>query len=364
MSRAVVHMKKIKSHGLKGIQFHHQRERESKTNPDIKKDKTHLNYDLHNKTKIDFNKTVKEKIKNQVVTNRKIRKDAVVNCDFIISSDKKFFENLSEDQQRNFFKKSYEFFKERYGKEKITYASVHLDEHTPHMHLGLVPITQDNKLSCKRLFNPIGLKRLQDDYPKYIQSHGYNLERGISSEGKVKHLETQEYKAKKLSESIKTLEDKRKGLKNDLKSLKIEFKELEEVKVDLDKYEKLEGKSGFLNKNKITIDKKDFDSLKKIAKRQSIFENKIDRLEYENNNMETDLSRLKSQSLKNFHKGWKKEEDLRNAKSEIKDLSSTLNFVVDFLKKIGEVDNAKDYVIKNKKLEKEKSMEKEHEITR
>lgn len=44
MSFAVVRMQKMKSHDLKGIQFHNQRERESKTNPDI--DKTRSPFDL------------------------------------------------------------------------------------------------------------------------------------------------------------------------------------------------------------------------------------------------------------------------------------------------------------------------------
>ena len=48
MSYLICHMQKIKMPGLKGIQFHNQRERESKTNPDIEKEKSHLNYDLYN----------------------------------------------------------------------------------------------------------------------------------------------------------------------------------------------------------------------------------------------------------------------------------------------------------------------------
>ncbi|WP_201024470.1 plasmid recombination protein, partial [Sporosarcina koreensis] len=40
MSYAVCRMQKMKYHDLKGIQFHNQRERESKTNPDIDKDKS------------------------------------------------------------------------------------------------------------------------------------------------------------------------------------------------------------------------------------------------------------------------------------------------------------------------------------
>ena len=53
MSFAVVRMQKMKSHDLKGIQFHNQRERESKTNEDIDPDRTHENYDLVNDEPID-----------------------------------------------------------------------------------------------------------------------------------------------------------------------------------------------------------------------------------------------------------------------------------------------------------------------
>ena len=48
MSYAVVRMQKMKSHDLKGVQFHNQRERESKTNDDIDKERSHENYDLKN----------------------------------------------------------------------------------------------------------------------------------------------------------------------------------------------------------------------------------------------------------------------------------------------------------------------------
>jgi hypothetical protein len=53
MSYAVVRMAKMKSHDLKGIQFHNQRERESKTNPDIDQEQTKENYDLVNERPID-----------------------------------------------------------------------------------------------------------------------------------------------------------------------------------------------------------------------------------------------------------------------------------------------------------------------
>ncbi|MGX1988551.1 plasmid recombination protein, partial [Bacillus subtilis] len=52
MSYAVVRMQKMKAHDLKGIQVHNQRERESRTNSDIDKERSHENYDLVHDGKI------------------------------------------------------------------------------------------------------------------------------------------------------------------------------------------------------------------------------------------------------------------------------------------------------------------------
>lgn len=210
MSYAVVHMQKFKSHDLKGIQFHNQRERESKSNPDIDKSKSYLNYDLHNQESINYNKKVQEIIENKVITNRKIRKDAVRMCNFIITSDKSFFESLSPEEQDQFFKRSYDFFKKRYGEDKVVSAMVHLDEVTPHMHLALVPVIE-NKLSAKRLFDRKELLAIQKEYPEFIQGEGFNLQRGQEGSDK-KHLTTQEFKQKKIEELDQNIEKNKKIL--------------------------------------------------------------------------------------------------------------------------------------------------------
>lgn len=221
MSYAVVHMKKVKGHGLKGVQFHHQRERESETNPDINKERTDLNYDLVNDSNIDFNKRVNEVIKNNVVTDRAIRKDAVRLCDFVITSDKEFFKRMNPRKQKYFFKKSVEFFEEKYGSQNVVYGKVHLDEHTPHIHIGLVPINKDGKLTAKTLFNKQGLRELQDQFPEYMKKHGYILERGEPKEHK-KHIETVQYKKEKLinmSQSLSKTEEHIKHIINQLEGV-------------------------------------------------------------------------------------------------------------------------------------------------
>lgn len=218
LSYAVVHMKKLSAPNVKGVQFHHQRERESNTNPDIDYSKSELNYDLVNCKNINFNTEVNKVIKENVITNKAIRKDAVVLTDFVITSDKEFFKGLNDEEQKRFFEKSCEFFKSKYGENKVIYARVHLDETTPHMHLGLVPITEDGKLSAKTLFNRQGLSSIQDDYPKYMQEHGFDLQRGEPKDN-AKRLETQEYKRQQAKELSKELDKSINTLKSDLKHI-------------------------------------------------------------------------------------------------------------------------------------------------
>lgn len=276
-------MQKFKNAGVKGIQFHNQREREIKTNMDIDKSKTHLNYDLINDDQVDYNFKIKELIKSKVETKRAIRKDAVVMCNFIISSDKAFFDELSDLEQKRFFYTAYDFFKKRYG-ENVIAAPVHLDEKTPHMHLSLVPITEDKKLAAKRLFDRKELRLLQDELPKYLQTNGFDLKRGIDAEGKNKHIETQRFKAMQLEKDIVALDNKKNALKSDLKALNDELNDIDGVKHDLAKIENIRIESdGF---GKVLLNKSDFDLLKAIAKAKRVMDIEIKKFKHDYDIME------------------------------------------------------------------------------
>src|SRR5699024_7323542 len=137
MSYAVCRMQKVKSAGLKGMQFNNQRERESRTNEDIDRERTHENYDMqkdeniNNKENKNYKKHIKEKIESQKTSTRKTRKDAVLVNELLVTSDRDFFERLDPGEQKRFFEESYKLFSERYGKQNIAYATVHNDEQTP-----------------------------------------------------------------------------------------------------------------------------------------------------------------------------------------------------------------------------------------
>ncbi|WP_326848366.1 plasmid recombination protein [Bacillus velezensis] len=95
MSYAVCRMQKVKSAGLKGMQFHNQRERKSRTNDDIDHERTRENYDLKNDKNIDYNERVKEIIESQKTGTRKTRKDAVLVNELLVTSDRDFLSNFS-----------------------------------------------------------------------------------------------------------------------------------------------------------------------------------------------------------------------------------------------------------------------------
>ncbi|WP_249652553.1 plasmid recombination protein, partial [Lysinibacillus sp. D4A1_S13] len=60
---------------------------------------------------------------------------------------------------------SLDFIQKRYGKHNTLYAMVPMDEATPHMHIGVMPITEDNRLSAKDMFTRKELIYLQQDFP-------------------------------------------------------------------------------------------------------------------------------------------------------------------------------------------------------
>ncbi|WP_430786996.1 MobV family relaxase [Virgibacillus flavescens] len=164
MSYSILRVAKVKnSTASKGIQKHNQRENEKYGNKDIDHDRTHLNYDLINDENIEYKNRMEEVIAEGYNGQRKVRSDAIKHVDGIITSDKAFFDSLPADVQNQYFKDSLEFVKKEYGEKNLLYATVHLDEKTPHMHFGFVPLTEDGRLSAKDVVgNKKALSLLQD----------------------------------------------------------------------------------------------------------------------------------------------------------------------------------------------------------
>ena len=193
---AVVHMMKIKSGAVGGIQSHNNREHEPKTNPDVDMSRSEDNYDLISCD--NYKRSIKEKLSNLVESSRTVRKDAVVVCNFIVTSDNETMNALGADRQREFFQDSVKWFSDRYGADRVLNATVHMDETTPHLHIGVMPITQDGRLSAKAIFTKTEMKAIQTEFARDV-GEKYGLERGVEGSERT-HLSEARFKEQKALE--------------------------------------------------------------------------------------------------------------------------------------------------------------------
>ena len=241
MSMIVARMQKMKAENLVGIGNHNQRKTKNHSNPDIDTSLSKLNYDLVDRTQ-NYKTDIENFINENKSTTRAVRKDAVLVNEWIISSDKDFFDNLTESEIENFFERSKDYFAEKFGEKNIRYATVHLDESTPHMHMGIVPFDKDNKLSAKRVFNRQALRDVQEELPKYLQDFQFEIARGQKGSER-KNLTVPEFKKLKEEEREikKELQIKKDELMAYTKENKIDkeiditpIKEMEDVEIETD----------------------------------------------------------------------------------------------------------------------------------
>lgn len=368
MGYLVFHLSKYKTSNIVGLQRHNQRENKNYSNQDIDKSMSNLNFDLVNSQKISFTKKVKDIIDTKKTTKRAIRKDAVTYCECIISSDNDFFRKLDINEQQRFFDVSLKFLENRIGKDNIVSATVHLDETTPHMHLGFVPMNLDGSLSAKKMINRNFLREIQENLPYTLQKNGFDIQRGEKNNN-VKHLDQKVYKSN-LNKEIKRLEalnfkiggitlEKKETLLGNVKLTREEFQnlkdlaksfllnkdkllELEKLEQDLKDQEKnlyikhknldrLENKTNNLYKKQLTLNH-DFEELKKENEILSYKARKTDKLEKENISIKQEIILL-NQKLKD------KSNDFDSANSTIDNLEQYIDIVNDILKSNSEFEN-------------------------
>jgi len=243
MSYAIVRVQKFSSGSVMGVQIHDRREKYvegsqtgiSHTNKDIDWSRTHLNYDVAQcsltESKLTENKQAeKQKSFHQIIKDRiksldlkkAVRKDAVVLAQCLVTSDHEFFEKMSPEQTEKFFKDSFTWLCNRYGKENVVSSTVHMDERTPHMHFNFVPVTPDGRLSAKSVLTRKSLIEQQDLFVLEVGSK-YGLERGQEGGNKI-HLEVAEYKLKTKKQDLQHTEELLNHNEEQLNLLKIELR--------------------------------------------------------------------------------------------------------------------------------------------
>ena len=168
---------KIKAAGCGGIEAHNERQKEIyASNPDIDPKRTEQNYHLVY-PEDSYRNVCQQRINKEHV--KRVRKDAVMMVETVITASKDFIEEMDLPQQKAFFDWALQFYQKEIGEENIISAVVHMDEKTPHMHLSFVPITKDGRLSAKDIIgNKKKLCEWQDKYFEHMSLNYPDMERG------------------------------------------------------------------------------------------------------------------------------------------------------------------------------------------
>lgn len=219
---------------------HYERAPDCFGNEYIDKSKTYMNYNLAEKdqplNQIEFIKKRKSEVKY------KNRKDLKVMCDWVVTLP----ETVKPEDEDLFFKNTYDFLNQRYGKENVISAYVHKDETTHHMHYAFIPIIYDRnledfKISAKEVISLSDLRSFHGDLEKYLEKNiGYRT--GVITNDTNINLSLRKYKV--LMKEIDLIKDKIKEIEGDEPEInpitRTYKKESVEKLIDLNKYLKQE----------------------------------------------------------------------------------------------------------------------------
>lgn len=202
MSYAIIRNANYKKDNLAGLYKHNERKNTNYSNKDINKKNSVKNYSIK-QCNTTYSNALKILQKENNLQGR-IIKTTNVACEFIITSDKEFFDNIGEEETKRYFQTAYNFVAnyKGLGEKYILSAKVHLDESTPHLHIVFVPVVhkldkksgkQIDKIACSEYWKgKDSYKQLQDNFYKYVTDNGFDLERGKARE--VEHLSTEKLK--------------------------------------------------------------------------------------------------------------------------------------------------------------------------
>jgi len=179
MANAVLNTQKI-SGSAAVIGKHIDRESTAKhTYTQADPSRTHLNEDFSPKAykELPLEDAVKLRIAE---SGAKERKDSVRALAIILTgSHEEMIDIFKDPRQKDAWLQANRYFVEKtFGKENVVRFTLHLDEHTPHVHAVIVPITQDGRLACKDFTGtPQKLSAMQTDYAELMKP--FKLERGV-----------------------------------------------------------------------------------------------------------------------------------------------------------------------------------------
>lgn len=163
MAHVAKHTKAATGHLL----AHYDRSGHNIGNESIDPARTHENYNLGPQRDMSQGDFIRQRCGEVKLQNRK---DVNVMCSWVLTKPA----DLPEADREKFFEAAYNFMADRYGKDNVISAHVHMDEATPHMHFAFVPVVHDDKknidkVSAKEAVNRTDLKMFHQDLSAYMK---------------------------------------------------------------------------------------------------------------------------------------------------------------------------------------------------
>lgn len=187
-----------------------------------------------------------------------LRKDAVVMRPLILQLDPEWYkEHTDPEEQRKSFNDMLRWTNKTFGMERVAYYSLHMDEGAPHLHIGLVPVTADGRLSQKDFFaNPTALRKMHEDLRNYMTARGYDIKLDNKKEKKyVQRLNEADYRALK-QEQAEAKANLEKSEKSAKRAREMEYEAYSE-KLELEKREReLDEREHTLSEHELSLKKR------------------------------------------------------------------------------------------------------------
>lgn len=133
----MAHLEKFTAADSRRMTEHYDRTKPS-LGEHIDKSRTAQNYNLaHELQPLSQEEFLRKRLDTVAHANRK---DLVTFCDVVLT-----LPQGEEAIEREFFKVSFDFFCERFGRENVISAYVHKDEVQPHLHFAFTPVIEDEQ---------------------------------------------------------------------------------------------------------------------------------------------------------------------------------------------------------------------------
>lgn len=193
--------------------------------------KNHGNEKIHRemtKYNIDYlkdNKSLADQIEEQIEMRfkgkRGMNKKSVVAREIIIQPSGNHFDGLDINQKleimERFTNDSLGWMSNEFGEDNILGYSVHMDEVNPHVHIPVIPMTEDGRVSQKDFFKGPGHLRMQHKgYREHMNRLGWDFENENKNEdSKGVKMDVYKANAKAIEKARAELTEAVRMLKND-----------------------------------------------------------------------------------------------------------------------------------------------------